>query len=105
MENEEMELLCLQIITNAGEARSECMTALAAAAEGKFEQAESAMKTADECRKSAHRVHAQLIAMDAGGELNQLSLIMVHSEDIMMSAEITYSLTAEMIKMYRKLAG
>ncbi len=105
MENENMELLCLQIITNAGEARSECMTALTAAAEGKFDEAESSMKAAEECRKSAHHVHTQLITMDAGGELNQLSLIMVHSEDIMMSAEITYSLAAEMIKMYRKLAG
>ena len=104
MENENMELLCLQIITNAGEARSECMAALAAAAEGKFDEAESAMKAAEECRKSAH-VHTQLITMDAGGELNQLSLIMVHSEDIMMSAEITYSLAGEMIKMYQKLAG
>ena len=103
--SEEMELACFQIITYVGTARSCYINAIQLAKEGKFDEAESAMKAAEECRKSAHHVHTQLITMDAGGELNQLSLIMVHSEDIMMSAEITYSLAGEMIKMYRKLAG
>lgn len=105
MENENMELLCLQIITNAGEARSECMAALVAASEGKFDEADSSIKAAEESRKLAHHVHSQLITMDAGGELKQLNLILVHSEDIMMGAEITYSMAVEMVKMYRKLAG
>ena len=103
--SEEMELACFQIITYVGTARSCYINAIQLAKEGKFDEAESAMKAAEECRKSAHHVHTQLITMDAGGELNQLSLIMVHSEDIMMSAEITYSLAGEMIKMYQKLAG
>ena len=105
MENEDLELVCLQIITNAGETRSECMAALTAASEGRFDEAEMHLKTAGECRKTAHQTHTKLITMDAGGELNQITLIMVHSEDIMMSAELTYSLSEEMIKMYRKLAG
>lgn len=36
---EDMELICLQIISNAGEARSESMAALAAARNSRFDEA------------------------------------------------------------------
>ena len=100
---EELELLCLQVITNAGEARSEAMAAMDAAENGQFEQAKAHLDAAAEKRKAAHHVHTQLITMDAGGELEKISLILVHSEDIMMSAELTYSLVEKMLRMYQKL--
>lgn len=100
---ENLELICLQIITGAGEARSDCMAALAEARQGEFQKAEEYLKQAADKRREAHKVHTQLITMDAGGELDSISLIMVHSEDIMMGTEITAALAEEMVEMYKKI--
>ena len=95
---EDMELICLQIISNAGEARSESMAALAAARNSRVDEAGAA---AGEKMKEAHHVHTRLITMDASGELDKIGLIMIHSEDIMMGAEITLALAKEMVEMYK----
>lgn len=101
---ENLELICLQIISNAGEARSECMAALAAARNGGFAEAGEHLAAAAGKLKEAHHVHMDLITMDAAGELDKISLIMVHSEDIMMGAEITSALTSEMVELYKRNA-
>jgi PTS system cellobiose-specific IIA component len=93
---EDMELICLQIISNAGEARSESMAALA-----RFDEAGEHLAAAGEKMKEAHHVHTRLITMDASGELDKIGLIMIHSEDIMMGAEITLALAKEMVEMYK----
>ena len=81
---EDMELICLQIISNAGEARSESMAALAAARNSRFDEAGEHLAAAGGERwKEAHHVHTRLITMDASGELDKIGLIMIHSEDIM----------------------
>ena len=102
MENEAMELICLQIITNAGEARSESMTALVKAREGQLEEAGEHLAAAGRKLKEAHSVHTELITMDANGALDKISLIMIHSEDIMMGAEITTALAGELVEIYKK---
>ena len=85
---EDMELICLQIISNAGEARSESMAALAAARNSRFDEAGEHLAAAGEKMKEAHHVHTRLITMDASGELDKIGLIMIHSEDISDGAEI-----------------
>lgn len=96
-------MTCLQIISNAGEARSECMTALEEARNGSFEKAQEHLDTAAERMREAHHVHTGLITMDAAGKLDSISLILIHSEDIMMGSEITSALAGEMVEMYRKM--
>ena len=87
---EELEMTCLQIITNAGEARSECMAAMVEARNEAFEEAKAHLDRAAELMKEAHHVHTELITMDAAGKL--------------MGTEITYALAGEMVELYRKLA-
>lgn len=96
-------MTCLQIISNAGEARSESMAALAKARSGCFAEAEEHLALARENMKEAHHVHTSLITMDAAGKLDNISLILIHSEDIMMGSEITSALAGEMVEMYRKM--
>lgn len=43
--------------------------------------------------------------MDASGELDKISLIMVHSEDIMMGSEITSALSSELVELYKRNAA
>lgn len=101
---EDMELICLQIISNAGEARSESMAALAAARNSRFDEAGEHLAAAGEKMKEAHHVHTRLITMDANGELDKISFIMIHSEDIMMGAEITLALAKEIVELYKSRA-
>ncbi|MCD7993738.1 MAG: PTS lactose/cellobiose transporter subunit IIA [Clostridia bacterium] len=101
---ENIELICLQIISNAGEARSESMAALTVARNGRFDEAEEHLAAAGEKMKEAHHVHTELITMDANGELDKIGLIMIHSEDIVMGAEITWALAKEMVEMYKSKA-
>ena len=101
---EELEMTCLQIITNAGEARSECMAAMVEARNEAFEEAKAHLDKAAELMKEAHHAHTELITMDAAGKLEKISLILIHSEDIMMGTEITYALAGEMVELYQKLA-
>lgn len=100
---ENLEMICLQIISNAGEARSLCMEALKSAREGRISEARQYLLTAETNMKTAHDVHTSLIAMDAAGTMDKISLILVHSEDIMMGAEITRSLVGEMVEMYGRV--
>lgn len=95
-------MICLQVISNAGEARSQCMYALESARNGRFEEAENCLNQASELLKQAHHVHTDLITKDANGELQRIGLILVHSEDIMMGAEITSALAREMVELYKR---
>lgn len=95
-------MICLQIISNAGEARSQSMAALKKAREGLTAEAGKDLTEARKRMKEAHKTHSQLITMDAGGELDKISLILVHSEDIMMGSEITLALAEEMVEMYER---
>ena len=60
---EDMELICLQIISNAGEARSESVAALAAARNSRFDEAGEHLAAAGEKMKEAHHVHTRLITI------------------------------------------
>ena len=67
----------------------------------RFDEAGEHLAAAGEKMKEAHHVHTRLITMDASGELDKIGLIMIHSEDIMMGAEITLALAKEMVEMYK----
>lgn len=99
---EELEMICLQVISNAGEARSQCMCALESARNGRFEEAERYLNEASERMRAAHHIHTDLITKEANGELQRIGLILVHSEDIMMGAEVTSALAREMVEMYKR---
>ncbi|ADL06155.1 phosphotransferase system PTS lactose/cellobiose-specific IIA subunit [[Clostridium] saccharolyticum WM1] len=95
-------MICLQVISNAGEARSQCMCALESARNGRFEEAESYFNESLERLQAAHHIHTGLITKEARGELQRIGLILVHSEDILMGAEITSALAREMVELYKR---
>lgn len=99
---EELEMICLQVISNAGEARSQCMYALESARNGNFKEAEDSFNKASELMQKAHHIHTDLITKEANGELSRIGLILIHSEDILMGAEITLALAMEMVELYKR---
>lgn len=99
---EELELICFQLITAAGTAKSQYIEAIQKAKEGNFEEAAELIKQGDETLKEGHVQHAALIQKEAAGEGTAMTLLLTHAEDQMMSSEVFKVLAEEIIELYKK---
>lgn len=99
---ENLEMISFQLISNVGDARAALFCALKAAREEKFEEADSQVKLAEEALLKAHESHSSLIMQEASGEPVQVSLLLMHAEDQLMTTELLKSVTQEMILTHKK---
>lgn len=95
---EGLELLCFKLISAAGTARSCSIEAIQEAKKGNFKKAEELMKEGKEQFSAAHDVHNQLLKEDTNG-----SVLLMHAEDQLMSAEMFEILAKEFINTYSKM--
>ena len=100
---EELEMICFQLITAAGTAKSYYIEAIQKAKEGCFEEAADLIQQGDETLKEGHVHHAGLIQKEAAGEGTAMTLLLTHAEDQMMSSEVFKVLAEEVIEVYKKL--
>ena len=63
--SEEFELICMQMITNSGSAKSSYIEAIQKAKDKDFEGAERLMEEGDQFFSEAHGVHGNLLAKEA----------------------------------------
>lgn len=96
---EGLELICFEIISSVGMARSLYIEAIQEAKAGNFEQAQELIKQGDESFTEGHHSHAKLIQQEAGGEATQ----MTHAEDQLMSAEAFKILSQEFMDLYKEI--
>lgn len=100
---EGIELICFQLITAAGGAKSNYIEAIQKAKQGRYEEAEELIRQGDELLKEGHQPHTDMIQKEAAGEDVKLSLILMHAEDQMMSTEVFKVMAEEMIELYKKV--
>ncbi|HCJ6376344.1 MULTISPECIES: PTS lactose/cellobiose transporter subunit IIA [Citrobacter] len=100
---EELETIIMELLVNAGAARSQALTALQLARKGDFTGAEQAMTESREFVKQAHKIQTQLIGIDEGTGKLPVNLITVHSQDHLMNAMVIQDLAGDMIELYRRL--
>ena len=98
---EEFELICMQMITNSGSAKSSYIEAIQKAKEGAFDEAERLMEEGDQFFSEAHGVHGNLLAQEASGEKVEFALNLMHAEDQMASTEMARVMAGEIIALYR----
>lgn len=101
--NEKLDINCFQIISHAGTARSAYIMAVDAAEKGDYDEANRLIEEGEKefviCQKS----HSEVIHMEESGKLREPNLLLLHSEDQMMSAE-TFKIMAErMVNMYKRI--
>lgn len=101
--SEKFEMACFQIITYVGTARTHFINAIQCAKEGKYDEAEELIRQGDEAFALGHNGHADLLAMDANGEIADGYMLLMHAEDQLMSAESFRILADEFIAVYKKL--
>jgi PTS system cellobiose-specific IIA component len=99
-----METLIMNLIVDAGSARSYAMDAIRLAREGSFQEAEAALENAGEELSRAHSAQTGLIQRAAKGEVLEVSLFMVHAQDHIMTAILAKDLAGEIVALYRLLS-
>ena len=100
---EAFETACFGIITYVGTARSCFVNAVQCAKQGDFEAAQEQIRQGDEAFTEGHHIHADLLAQDANGELNESGLILMHAEDQLMAADAFETIATEFIEVHKEL--
>lgn len=103
MDNGELENVIMSIILASGSCRSSAMEAIALAKEGKMTEADEALANANKEILEAHHVQTNLIRQEAGGNKVEISLLMVHAQDHLMTSIAVKDLAAELIDVYKRL--
>ena len=76
---------------------------LECAKEGKYDEAAELIKQGDEAFSLGHNAHADLLTMDANGEISNGYMLLMHAEDQLMSAEGFRILADEFIALYKRI--
>ena len=86
-----------------GTAKSMYIEAIQEAKSGNFEKAESLIDEGQKIFVDGHKAHASWIQKEASGEKVEFSLLLMHAEDQLMSAETTKLMAIEIIELHRKV--
>jgi PTS system cellobiose-specific IIA component len=100
---EKMDALSFQIISLVGSARSMYIEAIQEAKRADFTTAQALMDEGTQLFHQAHTAHAGLIQQEASGEKSEYSMLFMHAEDLLMSAESFKILAEEFIELYKRL--
>ncbi|WP_040213454.1 PTS lactose/cellobiose transporter subunit IIA [Clostridium polynesiense] len=98
----ELEKIVFEIISHSGNAKSLCFEALDSAKNGEFNRAEELLNSAREELIKTHEIQNNMIQKEACGEKQEVSLLLLHAEDHLMTSMLAKDLIAEMIQLYKR---
>ena len=98
-----MEEIIMNLILHSGEVRSYSMEAIQAAKRGNIEEAKELIKKADKEQVESHKVQTSLIQNEAAGNKAEVSLLLVHAQDHLMTSITEINLIKEMIDLRKEL--
>lgn len=98
------EMICFEMISYFGSAKSSYLEALQAAKRREFVLAMTLIQEGDDAFLKGHHAHASLIQQEAAGDKVPFSIFLVHAEDQLMSAEMVKILCVELIEQLKTKA-
>lgn len=102
----DIQQVCMELITHAGMAKSCYMDAVKAAKKGEIRSAREKIEEGEQQFLSGHQIHLQMLSSDSKEEFDSLKqLLLMHSEDQMMSAETVKLFALELIDLYEQKFG
>lgn len=101
--NHDLEMMCVQLITAVGNARSLFIEAIGKAKKGDYIKAQELIEEGGKSLLDGHAVHFSLLQSESDGQNTPITLLLLHAEDQMMSAEAFKILAGEFIDVYRKI--
>ncbi|OYD09032.1 PTS lactose/cellobiose transporter subunit IIA [Paludifilum halophilum] len=102
LENLTTEQINFQLISHSGNARSKIIQSLREYREGNTAESENLLAKAEEDLQGAHDIHFQMVQKEASGEKTDISLLLMHAEDHLMSTVTMKELVREMLEIFKK---
>jgi len=99
----DFEQTMMELLINAGEARSHAMSAIQHARKREWQLADEALAASVEASKGAHRIQTQLIGADEGCGKVPVTLILVHAQDHLMNAMLCRDLAEEIVLLRKEI--
>lgn len=99
-ENSKQDLASMSIIANSGDGRSYAFRALEAAKKGDFIAAKQLLAQSDGSLNLAHKAQTELLVEEASGNRQDMNMLLVHSQDHLMTSMLANELIKEMVIMY-----
>lgn len=99
----DIETIAMELVGNAGEARSLAFEALAQAKSKNFEKAKELLEESKQASLKAHHIQTDLICQEADGNKVEIGLLMVHAQDHLMTSILARELITEIISLYEKI--
>ncbi|WP_203664356.1 PTS lactose/cellobiose transporter subunit IIA [Lacticaseibacillus sp. 53-4] len=93
----------MQLIAIAGNARSEVVRAMQSADEEKFDEADELLAKAKKDLHDAHNIQTQWMSAEMGGEVVEKSLLLIHSQDHFIAADIMMTVATEHLAQAKKI--
>ena len=98
-----MKEIIMDLIIHSGEARSYAMEAIQLAKAGDVDGARSLIEKASMQLGKAHKSQTALIQGEAGGNKTEVSLLLVHAQDHLMTSMTLKDLAAEIVDLHEKI--
>lgn len=99
-----MEEVIMNLIMHSGEARSYCMEGIQLAKEGKIEEAKELINKAAAQLGEAHHSQTSLIQNEAAGNRAEVTLLLVHAQDHLMTSITVKDLATEIVELYSRIS-
>ena len=100
----DVETIAMTLIAQSGDARTAAFKALNAAKKGNFEEADELMKESDRDAVLAHKTQTELLVAEANGQKIDINVLLIHSQDHLMTSMLAQELIREIIVLHKDKA-
>lgn len=104
MDDKDLQVI-MELVLYGGDGKSNAMEAIQAAKKGDFQLADQKMKAAEESLLKAHHAQTDMLSQEAAGSRTELSLLMIHGQDHLMTGIAFKDLAGEIVDVYRAMAA
>ncbi|MBA9029158.1 PTS lactose/cellobiose transporter subunit IIA [Peribacillus huizhouensis] len=100
---EALNLISMQMILHAGDARNDVMEALKCCEEEMYDRAEGLLEKANKDIVASHKLQTETVQREARGEESIFSLLFAHAQDTLMTVKSEYEIAKRLVKIFRKM--
>lgn len=97
----EIDAVSMRIISYSGDARSYAFGALEEAKKGNFTEANRLLEKSSESMVLAHKAQTHLLIEEANGNRQDINVLLIHSQDHLMTSMLASELIKELILLYK----
>lgn len=93
--------LIMQLIMQGGDAKGNAINSIQEAKKGNFDKSKELLNNAEESINKAHNAQTRLLTLEAQGNNSEMTLLMVHAQDHLMTGITFIDLAKELIDVYK----